>query len=80
MTQPSKLATKTNEKEEIIRKGNEGEASVKEDLGDLQEEQTEKKKNKGQQLQNDPEKSSIANRSQESARENEEEDEGSGKS
>jgi len=58
MTQRNNLTKRTDEEEEIIRQGNEGEASVKEDLADLQEEQSEIKKNKEKRTMSDSEKSS----------------------
>jgi hypothetical protein len=79
MEKYSKLAKRTDEDEEIIRIGNEGEASVKEDLGDLQEEQGEKKKNEAKRTGNDTDKSSEAKRAPAKPLENEDEDEGNRK-
>ena len=58
MAKQKKRVKKTDEDEDIKRRGNEGEASVKEDLEDLQEEQSENNKNEDKRARKDSRKSS----------------------
>ena len=80
MAKHSKLEPMTDDYEDIIRHGNEGEASVKEDLMDLQEEQSENKKSTDKRTDRDTDKSTVAKKANAKPLENQDEDEGAGKS